>query len=100
MKHKYELTEENIIELADDIMLELNEEEIEDIASTNDLMKQKFSKVFDIQTIGVSAMHYPLEQPHTFLREDEPARNIDQKFVLDNAPQVSGDFVVIEKVVK
>ncbi|ATZ16763.1 aspartyl/glutamyl-tRNA amidotransferase subunit C [Williamsoniiplasma luminosum] len=100
MKNKHDLNEDYIKELANDIMLELNEEEIEMIASIDDLIKEKFAKVLNINTDGISAMHYPLENAHTFLREDSESRNIDQKIVLDNAPQTIDDFVVITKVVK
>lgn len=86
--------------LAEDVMLEFTDTEIEEIAKNDDELKKLFTKVTKINTKNVKPLFYPYDKIHNFLRNDDETSVLDQMVILNNAPSVDGDFVTIVKVVK
>jgi aspartyl-tRNA(Asn)/glutamyl-tRNA(Gln) amidotransferase subunit C len=97
---KNQIKYETVLELADDIMLELSESEIQVILATDKSLKEKFEKVTSINAQNVEPLFYPFENAHTFLREDEEINTVKQADVLANAPSTDGEYITIVKVVK
>ncbi|AUF83806.1 glutamyl-tRNA amidotransferase [Mesoplasma syrphidae] len=89
-----------VLELAEDIMLELSEAEIQVILATDKSLKTKFEKVTSVNTDNVEPLFYPFDKNHDFLREDDEPYNVDQAAVLANAPSADGEYITIVKVVK
>ncbi|AHI53520.1 glutamyl-tRNA(Gln) amidotransferase subunit C [Spiroplasma sabaudiense Ar-1343] len=87
-------------ELANDIMLDISDDEALDIYNTESSLKKKFAKVLKINTDNVEPMYYPFETNFIGMREDEVMSTNNQKEVLANAPSTEGDFITIVKVVK
>lgn len=94
------LSKEYIESLADDIMLNLTEQEVEEIQNTEESVRRKFMKVITIDTQNVEPMYYPFDNAHTYLREDDDMSVNKQEEVLANAPSVEGDYITVVKVVK
>ncbi|ATG97610.1 hypothetical protein [Mesoplasma lactucae] len=94
------LSDEYIQKLADDIMINLSQGDIDDIQQTEQSIREKFLKVLTINTDGVEAKYYPFDMAHTYLREDDDFHTLDHDKVLENAPTIDGDYVTIVKVVK
>ena len=94
------VTKELIKELADDIMIDLTEEEIDKVLSTEQNMMQEFLKVTTMNVEGVSPMHYPFDITNTYLREDEDSFKITKEDLMRNASSKNEDYVLIKKVVK
>lgn len=94
------LTKELVKELADDIMINLNDKEIDKIISTDKKLLDMFEEIKKIDTKNVEQMHFPFDNVNTYLREDDDQQILEQKKVLDNAPAIDGDYIKIVKVVK
>ncbi len=93
------ITKNLIKELAADVMLELDENEVNEITNLENDILNKFEKVLLINTEGVEEAHYPFDLTNSYLREDEVSKTTPKAKVLRNAPQTSEGYVVIEKVV-
>ncbi|QBQ07337.1 glutamyl-tRNA(Gln) amidotransferase subunit C [Spiroplasma gladiatoris] len=89
-----------IYELADDIMLDLTEQEADEFLKLENDLLSKFEKVFAINVNGVEPSHYCFEYLNSYLRDDNQTRVIQKNELLNNAPKVVDGFVAIEKVVK
>ncbi|AXK50794.1 Asp-tRNA(Asn)/Glu-tRNA(Gln) amidotransferase subunit GatC [Spiroplasma alleghenense] len=94
------ISPELIQELANDIMLKIDDKEAVEIFNTEQSLRKKFEKVVKINTDNVEPMYYPFEINEVGLREDEVMWTNDQKEVLKNAPSTEGDYITIVKVVK
>ncbi|KAF5275450.1 hypothetical protein FQR65_LT16668 [Abscondita terminalis] len=91
------LTKELIKILAEDIMLEFTEEEIEEIISVEKNLISMFEEVKKISTEGVEEMHFPFEIENSYLREDEEVHELDGAKVLNNSPQSEDGYILINK---
>ncbi|QEH61361.1 glutamyl-tRNA(Gln) amidotransferase subunit C [Spiroplasma chinense] len=94
------INKELVLELADDIMLELTDEEANEILKVENDILNKFEKVFSINTDNVQESYYCFDDFNTYLREDNDSRKITKEEMLRNAPKSEDGYVVIEKVVK
>lgn len=86
--------------LAQDLMLELNEEEIKDMLEEKETFLEMLSYLNKIDTSGVEAMHYPFEEPVSFLREDTVNHWVKREDALLNAPHHNEEYIEVVKVIK
>ncbi|KAJ3625348.1 hypothetical protein Zmor_004315 [Zophobas morio] len=94
------VTKELIKELAEDIMLEISDEEAEKVYQTEEKIRNEFLKVTNMNVDGIDPMHYPFDVVNTHLREDENPVTITKEQMMINAPSKDKDYVLIKKVVK
>ena len=92
-------TKEYFKKLANQIMLDLNDEEIKSLQSDFEVLLQQMELLNKIDTSDVEEMIYPFETPTTFLRVDEVSNVLSQKDALKNAPEVKEGQIVVPKVV-
>ncbi|PPE04957.1 aspartyl/glutamyl-tRNA amidotransferase subunit C [Entomoplasma ellychniae] len=86
--------------LANDVMLDFDNNHYDDIDKNYAELKELFKKVTSIDTEGVKPLFYPYDDIHTYLRDDEFIQTMNQEDILKNAPSTDGDFVTLVKVVK
>lgn len=91
--------EDIIDDLANDIMLEFNDEDKKEFLNLEQELEEKFAKVTNINTDGVEPLFFPFELTNSHLREDDQFEVLEKDDVLRNAPSISGDYISIVKVV-
>ncbi|AOG60075.1 glutamyl-tRNA(Gln) amidotransferase subunit C [Spiroplasma helicoides] len=89
-----------IKELADDIMLEISDEEADAFLKTEKELLAKFEKVLVINVDNVEPSFYCFDHLNNFLRDDNKKEVISKQELLNNAPKSKDGYVIIEKVVK
>jgi aspartyl-tRNA(Asn)/glutamyl-tRNA(Gln) amidotransferase subunit C len=94
------VTKELIKELAEDIMIEISDEQAEKVFQTENKIVDEFLKVTKINVEGVAPMHYPFDVINNYLRDDEDEITISKEELMINAPKKDKDYVLIKKVVK
>ncbi|MBQ3418919.1 MAG: Asp-tRNA(Asn)/Glu-tRNA(Gln) amidotransferase subunit GatC [Erysipelotrichaceae bacterium] len=94
------MKKEDIKVLANNLMFDLNDEEIEDISKEFDKLDKMLAFFDEIDTNNVKEMVYPFEDETSFLREDEVSNVLSQDDALKNAAKVISGHVVVPKVVK
>lgn len=86
--------------LADGIMLDVNDEEIEDLQQEFAILTRQIQLFDKVDTSGVEPMVYPFEAATTFIREDVVDHVLSQEDALKNAKSVRAGHVHVPKVVK
>lgn len=94
------MKKEDIKVLANNLMFDLNDEEVEDISKEFDKLDKMLAFFDEIDTNNVEEMVYPFEDETSFLREDEVSNVLSQDDALKNAAKVISGHVVVPKVVK
>lgn len=94
------MKKEDIKVLANNLMFDLNDEEVEDISKEFDKLDKMLAFFDEIDTNNVKEMVYPFEDETSFLREDEVSNVLSQDDALKNAAKVISGHVVVPKVVK
>ncbi len=94
------MKKEDIKVLANNLMFDLNDEEVEDISKEFDKLDKMLAFFDEIDTSNVKEMVYPFEDETSFLREDEVSNVLSQDDALKNAAKVISGHVVVPKVVK
>ena len=94
------MKKEDIKVLANNLMFDLNDEEVEDISKEFDKIDKMLAFFDEIDTNNVKEMVYPFEDETSFLREDEVSNVLSQDDALKNAAKVISGHVVVPKVVK
>ena len=94
------ITKEDLRLLANDIMLDLKDEELTKLSKEFDVILQQMDLVQKIDTTNVHSMHFPFELTVDYLREDEEVIVSSQTEILAAAPKTMNDYIVINKVVK
>ena len=86
--------------LADGIMLDVNDEEIEDLQQEFAILTRQIQLFDKVDTSGVEPMVYPFEAATTCIREDVVDHVLSQEDALKNAKSVRAGHVHVPKVVK
>ncbi len=94
-----QLSKEKIKLLANHLMFDLSEQEINDIQHEFATLLKQMELLNDIDTEGVEPMVYPYEIISTALRDDQQSEHLTLKDVLSNAPDAQDDYFVVPKVV-
>lgn len=94
------LSNEKAKKLANQIMIDLTDEEAEKISEEFETIDQIIDILDVFDTDGVAEMVYPFEDETTFLREDEVKNVLSKEDALKNAPKVVEGQIVVPKVVK
>lgn len=94
------ITKEDLHLLANNIMLDLKDEELTNLSKEFDVILQQMDLVQKINTRNVHSMHFPFELTVDYLREDDAAVVSSQTEILATAPKTMDDYIVINKVVK
>lgn len=94
------LSKESFLKLANDIMFDLNEQEIDELTDEFDTLMQQMQLLDNIDTSSVAEMVYPFEEETTYMREDEIENILTQEETLLNARNSKDGLLVVPKVVK
>ncbi|WP_425379833.1 Asp-tRNA(Asn)/Glu-tRNA(Gln) amidotransferase subunit GatC [Spiroplasma endosymbiont of Stenodema calcarata] len=94
------ITTEDLRLLANNIMLDLKDEELEKLSKEFDVILQQMDLVQKIDTTDVRSMHFPFELTVDYLREDDEIVVASQSEILAAAPKITNDYIAINKVVK
>lgn len=92
-------TKEYFKKLANQIMLDLNDEEAASLQNDFEVLLQQMNLLNKIDTTDVEEMIYPFETPTAYLREDEVSNVLSQEDALKNAPEVKEGQIIVPKVV-
>lgn len=92
-------TKEYFKKLANQIMLDLNDEEAVSLQNDFEVLLQQMDLLNKIDTTDVEEMIYPFETPTAYLREDEVSNVLSQDDALKNAPEVKEGQIIVPKVV-
>jgi aspartyl-tRNA(Asn)/glutamyl-tRNA(Gln) amidotransferase subunit C len=92
-------TKEYFKKLANQIMLDLNDEEAVNLQNDFEVLLQQMDLLNKIDTTDVEEMIYPFEAPTVYLREDEVSNVLSQDDALKNAPEVKEGQIIVPKVV-
>lgn len=92
-------TKEYFKKLANQIMLDLNDEEAASLQSDFEVLLQQMELLNKIDTTDVDEMIYPFETPTAYLRDDEVSNVLSQEDALKNAPEVKEGQIIVPKVV-
>lgn len=95
------LSKEKIKQLANQLMFDLSDQEIEEIQKEFSTLIDQMKLLNDIDTQNVEPMVYPFEEPTTLMRsdDDDEPYHLSLKDVLMNAPDAQDDYFVVPKVV-
>lgn len=97
------ITKEQLIQIAQRLMINPDESVLEDILIDWQELQQHVSVLNKINTENVKALTHINEDLYTdFLREDEENSDlmIDKNIILTNAPENDSDYITITKVVE
>ena len=94
------LSKEHIKKLANPLMFDLDDKEIEDILSEFTMLTQQMNDLKKIDTSDVVPMVYPYDLETSYLREDDEIHHLSVQDVLMNAPQTEDDYFVVPKVIE
>lgn len=90
----------DIKDLANNLMFDVSEEEIDDIAEEFKKLDGMLNFFEQINTDGVEEMVYPFDVETDYFREDEESNVLSQNDSLVNAGKVISGHVVVPKVLK
>ncbi|WP_339022936.1 Asp-tRNA(Asn)/Glu-tRNA(Gln) amidotransferase subunit GatC [Spiroplasma endosymbiont of Crioceris asparagi] len=93
------MTKEQIKELAEDLLIDLSEDEIKDILLTDENVEKRFEKIINYQVADVEPLDFPFEINNTFLREDDQIEAIEKETILNLAPEKNADYIIVKKVI-
>lgn len=94
------LSPELFKELANDIMIEISDEEASFIYKTELKIINDFEKVKLINTENIEPMEYPYDIVNTYMREDDDIFEIEKEQAIKNFPETDGTYLIVNKVVK
>lgn len=94
-----QLSKEKIKQLANHLMFDLSDQEMEDIQHEFATLLKQMELLNDIDTQGVEPMVFPYEINSTSLRNDEMSEHLTIEEVFVNAPDAQDDYFVVPKVV-
>ena len=95
-----QLSKEHIKKLANQLMFDLSDQEIEEIQEEFDTLIKQMENLNKIDTSNVLEMVYPFDQVTTLLRDDTEVHHLSVEDVLLNAPEKEDDYFVVPRVVK
>ena len=95
-----EFDENRLRILAEELMLELGEDEVSAIKEEFDVLQKHLEFLAAIDTENVEEMIYPIEEETTFLREDEVTNVLTIEQALSNAKRKRKEYIVLPRVVK
>lgn len=84
-------------EISNSLMFDVKESVIDDIAVTYAGLEDKILRLKEIDTTNIEPMVRIDSNPVFLLREDEVGESLSKDVILENARNVEGDFVVINK---
>lgn len=93
------LTKEMLHNLADDLMFKISDQQCANLLLEFKAIEQQMTIVTEINTNNVEPLNYPLPIINSYLRNDVIQTPLTSKAVLDVAPQVSNDYIVINQVI-
>lgn len=93
------LTKEMLHNLADDLMFKISDEQCANLLLEFEAIEQQMTIVTKIKTNNVEPLNYPLPIINSYLRNDVIQTPLTSKAVLDVAPQVDNDYIVINQVI-
>jgi len=94
------MKKEEIKELANNLMFNVSDQEVEDIEKEFVKLDKMLSLYDQINTDGVEEMIYPFDVETDYFREDEESNVLSQDDSIANAAKVISGHVVVPKVVK
>jgi len=80
--------------------IECSEEEKKILFSDLQKIVTLIKSLQEIDTEGVDPCYSPFDHFFTPLREDDPVEKLDQRALLDNAPDTIGGFVKVPTVIE
>lgn len=94
------VSKEKIKSLANQLMFDLSESEIEEIQTEFSSLIQQMALLNEIDTEEVEPMVYPFEEATTYLRDDDAQpQHLSKQDIFMNAPDAEDDYFVVPKVV-
>lgn len=93
------LTKEMLHNLADDLMFKISDQQCANLLLEFEAIEQQMTIVTKIKTNNVEPLNYPLPIINSYLRNDVIQTPLTSKAVLDVAPQVDNDYIVINQVI-
>lgn len=94
------MDQEYFKKLANQLMFDLSEQEIEELQKEFKILQEQISLLEKINTEDVEEMVYPFEAETTFLREDVVDHVVSRDEALCNVSSVMAGHVHVPKVVK
>lgn len=93
------LDKEYIKKLANDLMFEFSEEELNNVEVISETFMEHLAILNKIDTDNTEAMHYPFAQEVNYLREDIVNHELKREDVLKNAPKTDGEYFEVVQVI-
>ncbi len=94
------ITKDVINECATNLMFKISEEELNNTLDEFDSIVKQMSFLAAIKDIdNVEPMTFPIDEIHTYLREDVPCKSMDVEEELKMVPSRLGNQVKLPKVV-
>ena len=93
------MNKEEISRLAQQLLFELNEEELQAIEEYFVVLQAQQALLDEIDTSMVEPLVYPFESESTYLREDIVSDIMETKDVLQNAATLKNDMILVAKVI-
>lgn len=95
-----QFTKEQINDLADKLLIGLNEEENKIILEEFNELENNINSILQIKELQkIKPMTHPFELEEVLLREDETIEELDREDVLKNAEEKNLTSIIIPKVV-
>lgn len=94
------MNKEKVKELANDLMFNVNDKEIDDTIKEFDSLDKMIGFFDTIDTSNVEEMIYPLDVETVYLRDDEESNKISQEDALSNVQKKKQGHFLVPKVVK
>ena len=94
------MNKEKVKELANDLMFNVNDKEIDDTIKEFDSLDKMIGFFDTIDTSNVEEMIYPLDVETVYLRDDEESNKISQEDALFNVQKKKQGHFLVPKVVK
>ncbi|NMA50297.1 MAG: hypothetical protein GX951_00375 [Mollicutes bacterium] len=94
------ITKEQIIKLADDLLIALNKEEITDLLNDFKALKERMKLINNVKGLKkTDILSFPQDIKTTVLRDDKDVANISTTDALKNSSNAYEDIIEVPKVV-
>lgn len=93
-----EVDKKMVQSLADSLMIEMSEEEIESVVNDTSFYELLIF-MQNIDTDGVAMMHVPFDEETTYLREDVETHVLERDVVMKNAPKHNDEMIEVVQVI-
>jgi aspartyl/glutamyl-tRNA(Asn/Gln) amidotransferase C subunit len=90
------ITKEELKSLATSLYFELDDIELQKLYSESELLLTSLERLSYFEVDNLNPMHYPIENSHHSLREDEPIKTENPNEYLKNAKNRKGKYVVVK----